>query len=811
MKPFRLLASPLLMYLLAGVYAVAMAVATFVENNSGTAFVLEHFYYAPWFIALQLLQACNLLAMFLYRDYFRKINRGSLLFHAALVLMWLGAAVTHYAGTTGMMHIREGETVDYMVSDDTRQRTALPFTVALTDFRLTRYPGSMSPQSYESDLIIKQADGDVQQACVRMNRVMEVDGYRLFQSSFDPDEQGTVLAVSYDRPGMQITYAGYALLFAGFILVLFSKNSRLGRLRRELAQMKQHAPLAVVATLLLLSVAQGVNAQEVNAQPCVPTIHAEKFGRLLVLNPNGRLEPMNSYTSAVLRKLHGADRIDTVNSDQFFLNLWAFPEAWGQVPFIKVGNKELLSRFGRTGEYIAWQDVFDASGNYCLADEVNAIYSRPASARSRMDGDLLKLDECVNIVYQVMQQQMMPLFPDPHHATGKWFSAGDDLSGFRGKDSLFVSKIMEWYGQEINNSVQTGNWTEADKIVGMIGTYQQAKGNTAAMSPRKLEAELFYNKADLFTRCRLAYLILGGLLLAVVCAELFARFKWSKRVGGALIALLLVAFLVHTTGVVLRWYIAGHAPWTNAYESMVCTSWMLVGGGLLFARRFSILPALAGLLGGIMLFVAGLNHLNPEITPLVPVLQSYWLMSHVAVIMIGYVFFALCALTGLFNLVLMCCVTAANRAKLLFRINELTILNEIAMTLGLFFMTAGTFLGAVWANVSWGRYWGWDPKETWALISIVVYVLVLHLRFVPLLKGKTVWCFNLLSVLAIAAVLMTWFGVNYYLSGLHSYGKTDGDIGLWAWRTGLTMVVMLALIARRTSSVRFYENDGLRF
>lgn len=293
-------------------------------------------------------------------------------------------------------------------------------------------------------------------------------------------------------------------------------------------------------------------------------------------------------------------------------------------------------------------------------------------------------------------------------------------------------------------------------------------------------------------------MILGGILLFIACGEIIADFKWGSKLSSILIVLLVAAFLAHTTGVLLRWYISERAPWANAYESMICTSWLLVGGGLLFARRFRILPALAGLLGGIMLFVAGLNYLNPEITPLVPVLQSYWLMSHVAIIMIGYVFFALCALTGLFNLILMNLLSATNRVKLLFRIREFTLLNEMAMILGLFFMTAGTFLGAIWANVSWGRYWGWDPKETWALISIVVYALVLHIRFIPLLKGKTTWCFNLLSVVSILSIIMTWFGVNYYLSGLHSYGKTEGgDLLLWIWGAGLCVVLALALFARR--------------
>ena len=798
MKLIRLIASPVLMYVLAGLYALILAAATFVENSYGPAAAREHFYYAPWFILLQLLQAVNLLAMFLQGSYFKRISKGSLIFHGAFVFIWLGAAVTHYVGVTGIMHIREGETVSSMMRDEGAGmgNASLPFSVTLDDFRLQRYPGSHSPMSYESDLVIKKGDEAPVQATVRMNKVIDIDGYRLFQSSFDPDEQGTILSVSYDRPGMQLTYIGYFLLFAGFVLTLFSKKSRFGRLRRELGEMKKNMPYCVLFLLALSGVAGG---QTVHAQqPCVSSQHAGKFGSLVVLNPNGRLEPVNSYTSAILRKLYGADKLNGINSDQFFLNLLSFPDEWGAYPFIKVDNKELLQRFGRSGKYIAWEDVFDSEGNYILTDEVNDIYAKPASERKRMDSDLLKLDESVNIVYRIMQHQLLPLFPDENDAQGKWYSAGDELNVFQGKDSLFVSKIMDWYIYELGNGVRSGNWEEADKIVGMMNIFQQAKSKTPAIDNQRVKAELLYNQLNLFFWCRLAYLILGGILLFIACGEIIADFKWGKKVCGILIALLVIAFLAHTSGVLLRWYISGRAPWANAYESMICTSWMLVGGGLLFARRFRILPALAGLLGGIMLFVAGLNHLNPEITPLVPVLQSYWLMSHVAIIMIGYVFFSLCALTGLFNHMLMSLLSATNRVKLQFRIREFTLLNEMAMILGLFFMTAGTFLGAIWANVSWGRYWGWDPKETWALISIVVYALVLHIRFIPLLKGKTTWCFNLLSVVAILSVIMTWFGVNYYLSGLHSYGKTEGgDLLLWIWGAGLCVVLALGLFARR--------------
>lgn len=807
MKLIRLLSSSVVMYILAGFYALVLALATFLENSYGSGVVREYFYYAPWFILLQLLQVFNLLGMFLWSDYFKKVNKGSLLFHGAFLFIWLGAACTHYLGETGIMHIREGETTELMMLDDGNGKMDLPFSVTLEKFRLQRYSGSNSPMSYESDLIIrKKSDNIPLEATIRMNKVIEVDGYRLFQSSFDKDEQGTVLSVSYDRPGMQITYTGYFMLFVGFLVVLFSKNSRFGRLRRQLAEMNAKVPF-VLFVFFLACIGQSVYAQD-SSISTVSASHADKFGHLLVLNPNGRLEPVNTYTSTILRKLSGKDQWGKFTSDQFFLNLLVYPQVWIKQPFIKVANKEIFHKLGKmgdyqgkAGEYLAWQDVFDAQGVYLLSEEVNRIYEKPLSARTRLDSDLLKLDESINIVYRMMERQLLPLFPDENDATGKWYSAGDDLSAFHGKDSLFVSKIMNWYISELQEAGKSGNWTEADKIRDMIGVYQHAKNKGVELSEKKINAELFYNRADLYLWCKLVYLIAGGILLLLVAAEWFTNVTHTRKYGIFLVILLGVAFAVHTGGLGLRWYIAGHAPWSNAYESMIFTSWMLVGCGLLFARRFRVLVALAALLGGIMLFVAGLNHMNPEITPLVPVLQSYWLLAHVAIIMIGYVFFAICALIGLLNLLLMTLLTPVNAKKLHFRIQELTVLNEMAMIVGLFFMTAGTFLGAIWANVSWGRYWGWDPKEAWALISVVMYALVLHLRFLPLLKGKIVWCFNFLSVISILSVLMTWFGVNYYLSGLHSYGKSDGDLSLWMWAGGFALVVALALIARKRQGI----------
>ena len=494
---------------------------------------------------------------------------------------------------------------------------------------------------------------------------------------------------------------------------------------------------------------------------------------------------MNTWTLKILRKLYQAEQFNGLSSDQFFLNLLVYPYEWGQAKFIKMKDKEVMQKLGKTGEYLAYNDVFDAEGHYILQREVEGIYSKNPSERNRLDNDILKLDEMVNIVYQVQQGRMLALFPDADDRDGKWYSAGDDLSVFAGKDSMFVSKIMGWYLSELSDK----NVKQADEVLGMIRTYQNAKNKVIAVDQKKIDAEVTYNKARIFSTIVKYYLILGGVLLLCVFVSLFQKGKWTHRIGWILTGGIACVFLYHTFGLGLRWYISGYAPWTNSYESMVYVAWAIVFGGLLFAFRTRVVPALASLLAGVLLFVSGLNQMSPEITPLVPVLQSWWLMLHVAVIMAGYGFFFVCALMGLFNLVLM--IVGQGRERIKETIHELTVLNEMAMILGLMLMTIGTFLGAVWANESWGRYWGWDPKETWALISVIVYTLVLHLRLIPGWKSK--WLFNLLSLLAIASVLMTYFGVNYYLSGMHSYGKSDAQLLPAPFIIGGVVVVVIAV------------------
>ncbi|MDR0385821.1 MAG: cytochrome c biogenesis protein CcsA, partial [Prevotellaceae bacterium] len=332
-------------------------------------------------------------------------------------------------------------------------------------------------------------------------------------------------------------------------------------------------------------------------------------------------------------------------------------------------------------------------------------------------------------------------------------------------------------------------WTEADKVLNLIATYQQKQNNTVDINPKRLATEIRYNKLEFFRWSKIGYLSLGGLMLVFAFLQLFRRRKWQTGIMLAFGTGIMAVFAYHTFGMGMRWYIAGRAPWSNSYETMVYVSWAMLLAGVIFVRRSAIAFALASLFAGIVLFVSGLNWMDPEINPLVPVLKSPWLMFHVAVIVAAYGFMGISCLIGLTNLAIMS--LHAGNSRIADRIRELSIINEMSLIIGLALMTTGTFLGAVWANVSWGRYWGWDAKETWALATVIVYAIVLHLRLIK--RCNSIWLFNLASIIAFASVLMTYFGVNYFLSGMHSYGQTGATGNLFAYL--LLVAAIIALLA----------------
>ena len=782
-------------------YGLGLAVATFIEKYHGTAAAKAMIYYSPLFFLLQFLLIVNFLVIATKYKYLKRHRWGLLLVHTSFIIILLGALVSFLFGEEGILHIREGESTDQMAirQGDLTTFHTLPFTVELEKFTLTRYPGSSSPSSYESKLLVR-VDGETRHERVFMNNVLDVKGYRLFQASYDPDEQGTVLSVNRDVAGRNITYTGYLLLVIGLIISLLGKNSRFMTLSRRFNELRRASSLSMI--LMLLALSMSVSAKEetspmldVVQKYAVPLEHAAKFGALPIQSYSGRMMPINTFSSEVLRKLHKLDKIGLLNSDQFLLSLLAMPDMWMRVPFIAISNPELASSFDLTNGECAYLQVFDKNGDYKLQERLEEAYNKMPSQRTRFDKDLLKLDEQINIFHQLINYQMLNLFPKEDDQNHKWYAAGDDLSAFTGKDSMFVSRIVEWYLAEVQDALQSGDWSKADEVVDMIGTYQQAKNNSFDISPKKIEMELMYNKLDVFRSCKKGYLIGGGLLLVLSFAMLFKQQRWMKLSIWILEVGILFVFLYHMYGMGMRWYIGGYAPWSNSYETMVYVAWATVLGGLLFAHRSGVTFALATLFGGIILFVSGLNWMDPEINPLVPVLKSPWLMFHVAVIVAAYGFFGIGCLIGLTNLILTS-IGKENTTLLKARIKELTLVNEMSLWVGLALMTVGTFLGAVWANESWGRYWGWDPKETWALITMVVYAVVTHLHMVR--RWYSDWLFNLCSVVAFSSVLMTFFGVNYFLSGMHSYGQNDNVHGIFVYLYAvLAIVVVLAFVSGR--------------
>lgn len=754
-------------------YMILLAAATFVEKSQGTAMAREVIYNNPLFYLLQLLLVLNFCAIAWQGRLWKQRKYGVLLLHISFIVILLGALVTNIFGFEGIVHIREGETASHMrtTEDDARP---LPFSIRLDDFKLVRYPGSHSPSSFESFLTIRTDEGERSEH-IYMNKVIYEQGYRLYQSSYDSDEQGTVLTVNNDRIGTAITYAGYLFLLAGMLLTLADRKSRFRQLAKQL---KHTAPILLLAFIPAVSFAQKADT-ELLLKSTIPVEQAEQWGRLQVQCPTGRIEPLDTYTDKLLRKIYRSNSFEGLTSEQVIIGFLMNPAYWGNVPFIRQTNKELQQAYSLPeGKYLRFLDLFDEGGKYLIADAVDKAYSRPAAERSRMEKDLLKLDEKVNILYSLQQGKMLALFPLPGDTGGKWYSPGDDLSVFSGRDSLFVSKIMPWYLGEAVDALRTGDWESAQEVLSMMNVYQQKQSATPLLTKKQVAWELFYNKVRLFFWSAMGYMAVGLLLLVFVVWRLLKPKRWFRFVIIPLVMLVVLIFLLHTSGIAIRWYISGRAPWANAYESMIYVAWATALAGLLFIKRSSMTLALAAFFAGIILFVANLNFMDPEITPLVPVLKSYWLMIHVAVITASYGFFGISFLLGLLTLAFMGTSNPSKVVLLQPHIRELRIINEMSLHIGLYLLTAGIFLGAVWANESWGRYWGWDPKETWALITMVVYAFILHARFLPALRSD--YAFSVMSVLGLASVLMTYFGVNYYLSGLHSYGGGDTPPGLAA-------------------------------
>jgi len=660
-----------------------------------------------------------------------------------------------------------------------------PFRIKLRDFQLDRYAGSMSPSSYAAEVSIIDGDSENQHR-IFMNNVLNYKGYRLFQSSYDKDEKGTILSVNHDWWGTFITYIGYILLGFGFILVFFTKKTRYRALSDKLKKLS-----AVLLLPILFS-------SSTFAEDSFNQNHIAKFDALVVQDNGGRLKPVHTLTSEYLRKIYGKNYFKDKSGTEVLLSMMYNPLDWGKKPIVKVSHSKLRNLVGSTdmnSKYIrvSFNDFFDENGHYLLAKDVEIAYEKLQKDRNLFDKDIIKVDERVNICFAIFGSGIFRLFPLPKDSNNIWLTYTQSTE-FSGNDSLFVANIMPMYFKAVEEGITTNNWITADTIVGYIQRFQRKYGVEILPEKNKINLEISYNKMSIFSSLFMYYFIVSFLLLIVVIISLFNNKKLIISLIKLLKWLIILGFLAHTFGLGIRWYISGHAPWSNGYESMIYIAWATILSGIIYTKKSALTLAATAMVSALLLMVAHLNWLDPEITNLVPVLKSYWLMIHVAIITASYGFLLLGSILGFISLWLVIFTNSNNKSKLQNTLSELTIINEKTLEVGLFMLTIGTFLGGVWANESWGRYWGWDPKESWALVSILVYAFVLHMRFIPSLTGKLV--LNSVSMFAIWTIVMTYFGVNYYLSGLHSYAAGDPiPIPTFVYYL-LTLMVVTAILAK---------------
>jgi cytochrome c-type biogenesis protein CcsB len=658
----------------------------------------------------------------------------------------------------------------------------LPFSISLVDFQLDRYPGSQSPASYASEVILKDERNGLQEPHrIYMNNVLDYEGYRFFQSSYDKDELGTVLSVNHDRWGTIITYLGYLLMSIGMFFTLFVKGTRYDKLKNILNKMKAGVGVLILGFVFSTSAYAQEHDHDHDHDHAEGDVaayalhidkeHAEKFGSLLVQDKGGRIKPLNTMASEIARKVTRSEGFEGLDASQLYLSMMVYPEYWQSVPMVKVTHDGVKEKLNVDGKYTTFLSVFDNNFNYLLGPELEEINRKKESERSKYEKDILAVDERVNILYMLYTGSMLRIFPDSTDLNNTWYSNIAEPFPFRGEDSTFVRNILGMYIGTVQEATQTGDWTNADEMLSYIVKYQNKFGKDVLPAESKIKLEVWYNEAQIFKKLFQFYGLISFILLIVLFVNVFRDKKGKGWVIKGLVGFLIIGFVFHMIGLAIRWYISGHAPWSNAYESMIFIAWATMLAGLIFSRKSTIAIAVTGILASLILMVAHLNWMDPEITNLVPVLNSYWLMIHVAIITSSYGFLGLSSLLGFLNLVLMIFKGDNNKKRINNTIKELTTINEMTVQVGLFLLTIGTFLGGVWANESWGRYWGWDAKETWALVTVLIYAFVAHMRFVPGLKSQ--YAYNVATLVAYLSVLMTYFGVNYYLSGLHSYAAGD--------------------------------------
>ena len=726
--------------ILAAAIIVLLAAATIVEGVKGTAFAHENIYGTVGFLALWTAFGVAGTVYILKKKLYGRV--AVFMIHLSFVVIMLGALTSWLTAESGTLHVRQGEVANMMKTDDGKNIT-LDFKVRLKNFHVEYYPGTDAPMDYVTEI-----DAGGETVDISMNNIGGYRGYRFTQAGYDSDMNGSILGIYHDTWGIGITYLGYAMLFVSLIVSLVCNRTRMSHFYHK-AMQGIGAKAVLLMMLVCFPFAAGVKAQErINIDKGV----ADDFGKICVLY-NSRITPVNTVAVNFVTKLCGKASWDGMSANEVFAG-WVFDVPyWETVKMIEIKDSKVREILGISGKWASFADFWNEYNEYKLQKPLDEAYKR---GDEKLQKQLRGADEKFNVVRMLYSGEMLKIFPYKEKNGGyKWFAPGEPLVGttFDDKEMVFVRKSMDYLAE----SVITGDKQRADDILHKIYNYQHVRGKEIMPSSFLINAEVFYNGVNALRFPIMVYLALS-LLLAILSTMAFAR-KYGKSLGRTSLALSAVMLVHITLLLVLRWMVSGHTPMSNGFETMQFMAWATLVLSLVMRRKFDPIRTFGPLLASFALLVAVITDSNPQVTQLMPVLQSPLLSVHVMVIMFSYALFGLMALVSIQGITAHCRKEAADEERLA-ALSQMLLYPAVAL------LAIGIFIGAVWANVSWGRYWSWDSKETWALITMLVYSAPLHSGIKWLGRPLHIHIYHLLAFLS---VLMTYFGVNYFLCGLHSY------------------------------------------
>ncbi len=739
---------------LLGILLLILTIATILEKIYGTDFVNEYIYSSGPFVILWGVTAITSL-LYIIKS---KLHRQPVIFllHLSLLFILAGAFTTWIYGEQGTMRVRQGEQ-QTSFTDSKGISHQLPFSITLNQFEIIYYKGTLAPMDFISHISVADKDCHRQiQGKVSMNHIFSYQHYRFYQSGYSEDNEGSVFSVSHDPYGIGITYAGYTLLLLSTVFFFFSPQSRF---RQLLKSPLLHRSLTVILLLFAFSLNSNFLKANSPSPKVLPREVAEHFGDLYILY-NNRICPLQTFARDFTIKLYGSSSYKGLTPEEVLTGWLFYYDSWKNEPIIRIKSNEARKLLEIEGNYARLKDYISTINEYKLEKMMNHIRSGEQVTDKR---GIEEADEKFNIINLVCTGAMMKIFPCRNIAgkTLEWYSQSDQLPQDMDNDKwVFIRKSMSY----VNEMIVMKKYNDACLLLEKIKKYQQKECDGLLPADNKFKAEKIYNQFDYSKSVAMACICIGLICFIYYCHCMASQKRTSRKAIIILNILLWIVFTYLSAAICLRGYVSNHLPLSNGFETMQFMAWCTLLLTFLLQRKFAMLLPFGFLLCGLTLMVSMLGESNPQITQLMPVLQSPLLSIHVVVIMIAYSLLAFIMLNGVTAVIL-----HQSQKECKEQIERLQIISQIILYPAIFLLAIGIFIGAVWANVSWGRYWGWDPKEVWALITMLVYALALHPRSLPWFH-RTMF-FHVFCITAFITVLITYFGVNFLLGGMHSYAN----------------------------------------